>query len=384
MGYRKFKGTDIFDGKEFVGAENILLCDSNGVVEALLPAEKAGEDIETLEGILCPGFVNAHCHIELSHLKNAIAPHTGLVNFVQEIIFKRSATTEAKEEAMQQAEAELYATGTVAVADICNTADSILLKQGSKLHWHNFVEVSGFVNNAAATRMAVAERVKEEFDAGLPQCKNVIVPHAPYSVGRQLFSLINAATAGKMISIHNQECTAENELYVNKTGDFLNLYKALQIDTEGFEPTHKTSLQSWLPYFTNGQKIISVHNTFTSEEDLVWLSRKGYKDNLSFCLCPNANLYIENTYPPVELIQKYAGNIVLGTDSLASNYGLNMFKEIQVIQSKFPGIAMSRILRWATLNGAIALGIDDKFGSFEKGKKPGVVLLGNGHAKRIL
>ena len=147
---------------------------------------------------------------------------------------------------------------------------------------------------------------------------------------------------------------------------------------------YKSSLQSWLPYFTNNQKIISVHNTFTREEDVIFVNKIYDKNKLFFCLCPNANLYIENKLPPIEMFIRQDCNIVLGTDSYASNWHLNIFEEIKTIRANFPDINLETILQWATINGARALEIDNVFGSFEKGKKPGVVLVGEKKVKRLL
>ncbi|RYZ46146.1 MAG: hypothetical protein EOO14_24930 [Chitinophagaceae bacterium] len=94
-----------------------------------------------------------------------------------------------------------------------------------------------------------------------------------------------------------------------------------------------------------------------------------------FCLCVNANQYIEASLPPVEMLRQQGCNLVLGSDSLASNWSLNILDEIQTIRQSFPGIPLEEILTWATSNGAKALGMESLLGSFEKGKRPGVVLL---------
>jgi len=324
-----------------------------------------------LEGLLSPGFINAHCHLELSYLKNVIPTGTGLVQFVQQVITKRSPLDEAKLSAMQAADAEMYNSGIVAVGDICNTADTIYPKQNSKLHWHNFIEVSGFVDAAAMHRLNTAKVIAALFVDGAQ--KKSLSPHAPYSVSTTLFEQLNIETANQLITIHNQECAAEDELYQNKAGDFLSLYKNFGIDISSFEPTGKTSLQSWLPYFTNNQSIISVHNTFTSQADIAFASKHPH---LYFCLCINANKYIEQKIPPIELLRKNTANIVLGTDSYASNWQLNILEEIKSIQQATSySIPLQEILQWATINGAHALQMDDVLGSFENGKKPGVVLL---------
>ena len=68
--------------------------------------------------------------------------------------------------------------------------------------------------------------------------------------------------------------------------------------------------------------------------------------------------------------------MVIGTDSYASNWQLNIWDEIKAIQleTNFK-IPLSEILQWATINGARALQIENSAGSFEKGKKPGIVLI---------
>ncbi|MFT3978984.1 MAG: amidohydrolase family protein [Ferruginibacter sp.] len=378
--YRKYKPTHIFNGTQLLPEGQVLICLEDGTIEQVLPLAEAGDDVQEIAGILSPGFINAHCHTELSHFKRMIPEHTGLVNFVQQVMSRRNEKPAAeKQSAMEAAVQEMYDSGIVAVGDICNTTDSIPVKQNGLLYWQNFIEVSGFVDAGANKRWNDIQLILEEFRTALPSSSSIPVPHAPYSVSRTLFELINSATAGQLISIHNQETAAENELYQHKSGDFLTLYKNFGIDISSFVPTGRSSLQSWLPYFDSLQQIISVHNSFTGEADIAFA-----KNRLSYCICINANLYIENVLPPVELLLKNGCHIVLGTDSYASNHQLSIMAEINSIQKSFPGIAIETMLQWATINGAKTLGIDDRYGSFEPGKKPGLVLINNGEAKRWL
>jgi cytosine/adenosine deaminase-related metal-dependent hydrolase len=97
--------------------------------------------------------------------------------------------------------------------------------------------------------------------------------------------------------------------------------------------------------------------------------------NSFWCICANANQYIEQTMPPIELLRSQKANIVMGTDSYASNWSLNMLDEIKTIQKHLPQIALEELLGWSTINGAKALQMDKGLGSFEKGKKPGIVLI---------
>jgi aminodeoxyfutalosine deaminase len=388
MQYRKIKGNNIFDGYQFVGNDKVLVTQANGTIEAIIDQKDAGEEVQHLNGIICPGFVNAHCHIELSHLKNKIPQHTGLVDFILDILKLRTADVEIKQEAMRKAEEELYNSGTTAVGDICNTIDSIFLKKQSKLHWHNFIEVSGFNEDFASKRFEDVKNVQQQFNNETTcltavRFNNSIVPHAPYSVSKKLFELINEVSYNNILSIHNQETPTENEFLKNKTGDFLRLYENLGIDISSFVPTNKNSLQSWLPQLSNAKKIISVHNSFSNGEDIAFAKQFSSTQEMYYCLCPNANLYIENTLPSVEMFIKNNVNIVLGTDSYASNTHLNIFEEIKTIQKNFPEISLEKILQWATMNGAKALGLEGELGSFEKGKRSGAVLISNENSKRL-
>lgn len=376
----------------------VLIMSNNSQVENIVPEDQAGDDIQLIEGILCPGFVNTHCHIELSHMKGVIPQHTGLVEFVKQVISKREAphsnilseTTseetferllDEKLNAMTMAVNELYDSGTVAVGDICNTADSIELKKNSPLYWHNFIEITGFVDAVAEKRVKTAEEILNAFIKYHPHLGHSLTPHSPYSVSKTLFKLLNEKTADQIISIHNQEAVAENELYQQKSGALIELYNGLGINLDAFAPTGKTSMKSWLPYFNKRQKVIAVHNTFTSEDDI-----KPCDLSMAYCICINANLYIENKLPPIEMLIKNDCSIVLGTDSYASNYSLNMMEEINSIQKHFPSVPLATILQWGTINGAKALGIEDGYGSFEKGKTPGLVLIDivNGVSKKMV
>ncbi len=377
--------------------DQVLILDENERIEATVPATEAGDDVQPLDGILCPGMVNAHCHIELSHMKEMIPEGTGLVEFVKQVILKRDAphrpdlpeaeyneiyenALDEKLRAMAAAVEELYESGTVAVGDICNTADSLELKRHSPLYWHNFIEVSGFVDAVAGKRLKFAEEVLAAFirsQQNASPAGNTLTPHAPYSVSKTLFNLLNDTTAGQLVSIHNQETAAENMLYQHKEGAFLNLYESLGINIEGFASTGKSSLQSWLPYFNQGQKMIAVHNTFTHEADVRFAAQLS-KDLASppyYCICVNANLYIENTLPPLKMLLANDCRMVLGTDSYASNRQLNLMEEIKTLRKVFPDVSLETMLNWATINGAEVLGIDDQYGSFDKGKKPGLVLI---------
>ena len=363
-----------------LSAPTVLITDGSGLIIDLVNIEEAGDGIEEFKGIISPGFVNAHCHLELSHLKGRIPENTGLVEFVQQVMNNRSKGNEHQLEAMEQAVSKMYHSGIVAVGDICNSTDSIAVKKSSKILWHNFIEVSGFVGETANARLEAMKLVSDQFKNELPFQPKTLSPHAPYSVSKKLFHLLNEHTEAQLITIHNQESADEDELYLAKQGGFLDLYNNFEIDISSFEPTGKSSVQSWLPYFNKQQSILSVHNTYTSKSDIDFLIKYSEKHSslFSYCICINANDYIEQKNPPIEMLMNSDCNVVIGTDSLASNHQLNILEELKTIQlSNNPIFPLSTLLKWATINGAKALQLDSLVGSFEKGKKPGVVLIEN-------
>lgn len=390
MGFRKYQPEQLFDGYRFCGKDDVLVTLDDGTIEAIVPAAEAGSDVEPVPGILMPGLINCHCHLELSHLKDVIPPHTGLIEFLCSVVTKRGFPEEFIRQEMEKAEKEMYDNGIVAVGDIGNTADTAELKGRSRIRWQNFVEVLSFTDEKAAENMAhyqdVAATMESALHSSAIQHRTSLVPHAPYSISPQTFRMINELTKDQVISIHNQEHPAEDELYKSGGGEYLKLFRIFGLEESPFPVTGKSSIRSVLPYFTNGQTILLIHNTFMPEEDITWANEHAANNGLKlvYCLCINANLYIENKVPPIDLLLKHQCQIVLGTDSYSSNWQLSIGKEIAAIRQHFPHIPEELILQWATSSGANALQWEKNLGSFEKGKKPGLsLLLPDGHSKKI-
>lgn len=381
MGYKKYRGTALFDGYRFRENDSVLILQQDGLFESIVPAAEAGEAVEEFDGILCPGLINAHCHLELSHLKNVIPPHTGLIDFLCSVVTKRGFPVEFIQQEIEKAEKEMEENGIVAVGDIGNTADTALVKSKSRIRWQNFVEVLGFTDEKAEENFkhyqTVANTLDKTLSATSTAYRTSLVPHAPYSISPKTFQFISQATSGQIISIHNQEHPAEDELYKTGGGEYLRFFRIFGIDQSPFPVTGLSSIRSVLPYFNAGQTVFLIHNTFMPEEDIIWANEYAASSGIKlvYCLCINANLYIENKIPPVDLLLKHHCHIVLGTDSYSSNWQLSIAKEIESLTQYFPHIPLSTILQWATLNGAKALQWEQDLGSFEKGKKPGLTLI---------
>lgn len=392
MAYKKFTAQKIFDGYKFLEPGTVVITDENGKIIDLVSLQDAGEDVEQLNGILLPGLINAHCHLELSHLKDVIPPHTGLIEFLCSVVTKRDFDPEVIQQKIIDAEKEMYDNGIVAVGDIGNTADTAAIKSKSKIRWQNFVEVLSMTDANAEKNMQHYKEVADVFESlnskNKKEDRTSLVPHAPYTISPKTFQLINELTKNKVISIHNQEHPAEDELYKNGGGEYLKLFKIFGINESPFPITGKSSIRSCLPWFNNGQTIFLIHNTYMPEEDVQWANEYAAANGLQlvFCFCINANLYIENKVPPADMLMRNNCHLVLGTDSYSSNWQLSIAKEIEALYKNFPHISLETILQWATSNGAKALKWDNDLGSFEKGKAPGLTLLSNdlSSSKKIL
>jgi cytosine/adenosine deaminase-related metal-dependent hydrolase len=369
--YQKIQATQIYTGTELLEDQLVLITQKDGTIEAMVGIEDAGDEVQNFEGILTPGFINAHCHLELSHMKGMIPAHTGLQEFVKQIVALRQVAPEAIQEAIVNAEAEMKANGIVAVGDISNTLDTLTQKAKHNLAYYSFVELYDLDPSRAADKIEAGLEIQKQFQENCVRAS--LVPHAPYSVTNDLWNLLSAHFGIHTISLHNQETPDENDFFKTKTGSFLGMYERTKVNLDFFEATGLSALQSVLPVFKKAHHGILVHNSFTSVEDIQAVH--AAMDKAFWCLCPNANQYIEQTMPPVELLRSEKARLVIGTDSYASNWSLNILDELKTIQQYHPQIPLAEMLGWATINGAEALQMDKHLGSFEKGKQPGVVLI---------
>lgn len=384
---RYLTATQVFSGKEFLNADAVIVLDDYHTILDILPAKEIENgNIEHFEGIVCPGFINTHCHLELSHLKGVIKEHTGIVDFGLNIIKHRNElSSEVQLEHMQQADREMTAQGVVAVGDISNTSQSLAVKRHSSIHYHTFVELIALNPGRAQMVFDAGKDILLEFTRTGQSAS--LAPHAPYSVSSELIQLISAHCydTKKPTSIHNQESAAENEFFKYASGDYIRLYNTLTIPVDYFKATHKSSLQSVLPAFNGGVNTLLVHNTFSGKKDIE--TAQNTLENLYWCLCPNANLYIENTLPDIALLDSLNCKLTIGTDSLASNHQLSVIEEINTVLKHGAAIPIENLLKAATYNGAQFLGIESEYGLLAKHKKPGLNLLegksGNYKVKKL-
>ena len=372
---RKISANYIFTGSSSLLKNGIITLDESGKIlniEDTCGDLKETAKLEFYNGIIVPGFVNTHCHLELSHLKGLIPKHTGLAKFILELSKHRFDSSTRIQPAAQQAEEEMLKNGIVAVGDISNTSDSFEIKAKQKIYYHTFLEVLGLDPDKADDIIAKAIKLTTSLKkkTRLPFS---IVPHAPYSVSPELYLKISKLANNKPLSIHNQESAGEQLLFKGKKGPLYEALTSLVPDYEKWCPSGTSSLKYTLDQLESARKNLLVHNTYTSEADLSYSEHT--RQEKFWVLCPNANLYIENKLPDIHLFRNKKLKIALGTDSLASNNQLSILEEMKTISHIYPEIPFEELISWATMNGARALNISDRFGQLEPGKTPGINLL---------
>ncbi|MBQ8812353.1 MAG: amidohydrolase family protein [Bacteroidales bacterium] len=336
---------------------------------------EAGEEVSP--GALVPGFVNAHCHVELSHLHKKFRKGTGMAGFIDQINALRDwAGREVKSQLVQEWMDKMWDDGVSAMADISNDDSSFDVKKNHKMYTRTFLEVFGSEPEMCENVMKeVAELKKTADDCGIDAAPT---PHSCYTMSPQLLS----ASAAKglesgFLSYHSQESQEEEDLLLTGSGAMYENRKRSGMSTPPV--TGESSLKYFLsrlaetgsaPY--DGH-ILLVHNVCLQQDDIDAV--KKAMNNVYFAVCPLSNIFIHNALPPVDLMRKNSLAITVGTDSLSSNDDLDMVKELVCLHDNFPGVPMEEIFEWACLNGARFLGKDDMLGSLAPGKCPGIVIV---------
>lgn len=306
--------------------------------------ESAGT--EFYNGIIIPGLINCHAHLELSHMRGLIPAGGGLGKFVEAVRTMREASQEEVVAAAASADSDMFAEGIAACGDISNNSLTEVIKRDSAISYLTFAEVFGTDPSVASSRMSNAEMVVNKLSASRLPVQ--ITPHSLYSISQPLWRMIREKISrDSVISMHFLESEDERKLTSRHAETALEL-------------SHLAA------------HLLLVHNTVITRDEASAVAAAG---NTWFCLCPSSNMYISGIMPPAAMLREITDRITVGTDSLASTGSLSMISEMRLLQDTAPHLALEEIIRWATINGARALKMDNTLGSIEPGKKPGLLLL---------
>ena len=355
----------------------------NGFVEydeedgTIVRVGRCEEGEEVKQGALVPGFVNSHCHVELSHLHKKFRKGTGMAGFIDQINALRDwAGRDVKIELVRKWMDRMWHDGVSAMADISNDDSSFEVKKSHPMYTRTFLEVFGSEPDMCEGVMSEVRQLEESAQAvGIDAAPT---PHSCYTMSPQLLSASASAGMEKgYLSYHSQESQEEEDLLISGSGAMYENRRRSGMSTPPV--TGESSLKYFLDRLADvkpapyDEHILLVHNVCLSQNDID-AARKVLK-NVYWAICPLSNIFIHNALPPVRLMRENGLDITIGTDSLSSNDDLDMIGEMLCLHRNFPEVPMSEILTWASLNGARFLSKEAELGTLEAGKKPGIVFV---------
>ena len=313
--------------------------------------------VEFYPGILIPGMVNAHSHLELAYLRGAIAEGTGFAGFAREIGRVRgNYTNEERLHAASVADSEMWHEGVEAVLDIANDDLIMPIKERSKVEYHTLFEVFGLMVQSCDTQRTMAAKY-DHAD---------ITTHSTYSLQDAIFREI-ASKGTESLSVHLLESEDEIALY-NKKGSLWEWYSRMGWECDFLHYGHPAKrIAESVP---TDRATLLVHGCKSTAEDITLLD-KHFATQPTWVMCPESNRYISGITPPIALYRELGAQIAIGTDSLASARHLSMVENMRLLGD----VPLAELLTYATLNGAKALGIAERKGSIEVGKQPGLAVI---------
>lgn len=360
--------------------------DDDGTVTAVGRCEDISSEKRFLDGAIVPGFVNAHCHVELSHLHGKFRKGTGMAGFIDQINELRDwAGREVKVELVRKWMDKMWSDGVSAMADISNDDSSFEVKASHPMYTRTFLEVFGSEPHMCEGVMNEVTELNAAADAaGIDAAPT---PHSCYTMSPQLLSASAAAGLDRgYLSYHSQESLEEEELIRYGSGAMYENRKRSGMSTPPV--TGESSLKYFMDRLADARPapydahVLLVHNVCLSQGDID--AARKVMNNVYWAICPLSNQFIHDALPPVRLMRENGLDVMIGTDSLSSNDDLDMVKEMYCLHENFPEVGMKELLSWASLNGARFLSKEDELGSLTPGKKPGLVFIGNLDGKGCL
>ena len=358
-------------------AEGALALADDGAVLAVgrraeVRAEFPDAFEERAEGVLLPGLVNAHSHLELSAHVDGIPGGKGLFAWATTLMSVRKAdTADAQREAASTAAAAAVALGTAAIGDVGSSLAAAPGIGRAGLAGVLFHELFGSREIATGDALADAARERATVTDWPERVAYVPAPHAPYSVGPELLARIfaAAAAAGRATSIHVAEDEDELALLRDGSGRWPALLAGMGVDPSTRVPRKSpVAYLASLGAFQTETPPLLVHMVHADADD----RRIAREAGATVVLCPRSNLHIGGRLPDVDALADDGLAMAIGTDSLASVPDLSLWAEMATLTAHFPSVTAARWLDAATRSGARALGLRG-FGTLTPGARPGVL-----------
>ena len=334
---------------------------------------RSGAVTDLGEVALLPGLINAHCHLDFTSLRGVIPPQRSFADWIRQINgLRRELSDSDYLESIAQGFKEAKRWGTTAIANI-ESVRELLARMGPpplRTWWFaELIDVQPRLSAADMIEGALATfRGKESWLGGFG-----LSPHAPYTASAELLrSTAEVARQNKMrITMHVAESHAEMEMFHDGRGTLFELLRSLgrPMDDCG---KGKTPLAVMLDREVLDEGWIVVHLNELTEDDFVRLER-GPRFHIAHC--PRSSRYFRHRPFALRRLLDLGFNVCLGTDSLASNFSLSLFAEMQSLRDAHPWLAPERILEMATVNGARALNQAQALGKIRAGFQADLIAL---------
>ena len=331
------------------------------------------------ETVLLPGLVNAHCHLDYTHMAGQFPPQKLFTDWLKLIVTTKAGWSLEEYAASWAGGAEmLLRTGTTTVADI--EAVPMLLPRawkGTSLRVISFLEMIG-ITGRRPPQTVLQEALDKLESLTEPPFRFGLSPHAPYSTVPELLRLTAVAARQRdcPVAVHVAESAAEFEMFKEGGGE---MFKWLQRSGRDMSDCGNGSpVQHLHRCGLVNRRLLAVHVNYLAHGDASLLGR-GHANVVH---CPRSHRYFHHEPFPLERLARAGANICLGTDSLATVFQkrhqpveLNLFEEMRALAQAMPSLSPRSILKMATVNGARALGINGQVGELSQKALADVIAL---------
>ncbi len=366
----------IRDGAVVVSREGVVI-DVGRAGDVL--ARHAGAAIERVPGVVFPGLVNAHTHVELSVLRGRVAGGRGFLPWLRLFVPTRAEVMEDEElQAVAHAVDDLDAFATTAVGDVTNRLITVKALARKGIGGSIFHEVFGSQLEPLQRRVASLAADVEEVVGTWPgpDLSYAVAPHTLYTTHLEMVETLarRAKDRGVVTSLHLAEHPGERRALETGEGPVVDwLAELTRTSKDAFAWPRRPPVALADTLGALGPHVLAVHMTDARPDELARATERG----AAVVLCPRSNLYIELKLPPLLAIRAAGIEPALGTDSLASNASLDVLAEARALADRFPEVPARELLQMATWNGARVLGRAD-LGRIAKGSRPGLAAVDGG------
>ena len=326
--------------------------------------------------VILPALVNAHTHLELSHLRGVVPPANQFIDWIGEVVAARQRLPDPEDAAVLQAARaaieESRASGTGLLGDVSNTLVTVPLLREASVPARVFYELLGFNPDDPVGMVRDARARVDRLDSGAGTIRLSLAAHAPYSVSPALFAAIRDdrdAHQGDVSSVHVGESTDEVEFITRGTGGWRDVLTGLGVWTDTWSPPGVSPATYLADFGFLDSRVLAVHAVQCDGEELSRLATLG----ATVVSCPRSSRHVGVGDPPLEAFYAMGVKVAIGTDSLASVTDLNMFNELAAARKIAPRVSAHDLIESATLSGALALGFGEQFGSIEEGKRAALI-----------